>query len=55
MNNKQVKLEVTIKIRFAETKEDERGLIKMMKESILCIAHYSTSGTVEVGKVVIRR
>lgn len=55
MSNKQVKLEVTIEIRYAETKEDERILIKSMKESILTVAHYSTKGTVEVRKVVIKK
>lgn len=55
MSDKQVKLEVTIKIRFAETKEDERELIKMIKESILTMAHYSCKGTVEVRKVVTKK
>ena len=55
MNDKQAKLEVTLKIRFAETKKDERELVKMMKESILTMAHNSTKGTVEVRKVVIKK
>ncbi|GAI91910.1 unnamed protein product [marine sediment metagenome] len=55
MNDKQVKLEVTLKLRFTESKEDELKLIEIMKESISNIAHFTTRGTAEVEKVVIKK
>lgn len=55
MSDKQVKLEVTLKLRFTESKEDELGLVEIMKESISNIAHFTSRGTAEVKKVMIKK